>query len=80
MNVIYWGQIAGACVAIGSALALGIKWLVLTPIKAYIDAATYPISPEGNGGLSLPDAIKTINEIKEMVNEHIEKHNDTPPK
>lgn len=77
MNVIYWGQVAGACIAIGSALALGVKWLVLTPIKHYIDAATYPISPEGNGGLSLPDAVRTINEIKELVNEHIEKH-DTP--
>ena len=64
--------------AIGTALALGIKWLVLTPIKLYIDAATYPISPEGNGGLSLPDAIKSINEIKELLNEHIEHHDDTP--
>ena len=74
MNIVILGQIAGACIAIGTALALGIKWLVLTPIKLYIDAATYPISPEGNGGLSLPDAIKTINEIKELVNEHIEQH------
>lgn len=78
MNIILLGQIAGACIAIGSALALGVKWLILTPIKLYIDAATYPISPQGNGGMALPDAIKTINEIKELVNEHIEKH-DTPP-
>ncbi len=77
MNIIMIGQIAGACIAIGTALALGVKWLVLTPIKLYIDAATYPISPEGNGGLSLPDAIKTINEIKELVNDHIDRH-DTP--
>jgi hypothetical protein len=78
MNIVTLGQIAGACIAIGSALALGIKWLVLTPIKMYIDAATYPISPEGNGGLSLPDAIKSINEVKELLHEHIEKHGDTP--
>ena len=78
MNIVTIGQIAGACIAIGSALALGIKWLVLTPIKMYIDAATYPISPEGNGGLSLPDAIKSINEVKELLHEHIEKHDDTP--
>jgi hypothetical protein len=78
MNIILLGQIAGACIAIGSALALTVKWLILTPIKLYIDAATYPISPQGNGGMALPDAIKTINEIKELVNEHIEKH-DTPP-
>lgn len=80
MNIIVLGQIAGACIAIGTALALGVKWLVLTPIKCYIDAATYPISPEGNGGLSLPDAIKTINEIKELVNDHIDHHTDTPTK
>lgn len=79
MNVIYWGQVAGASVAIGSALALGVKWLVLVPIKAYIDAATYPISPEANGGMALPDAIKAINEVKELIHDHIEKH-DTPPK
>ena len=78
MNIVTLGQIAGACIAIGSALALGIKWLLLTPIKMYIDAATYPISPEGNGGLSLPDAIKSINEVKELLHEHIEKHDDTP--
>jgi hypothetical protein len=78
MNLILLGQIAGACIAIGTALALGIKWLILTPIKLYIDAATYPISPAGNGGMALPDAIKTINEIKELLNDHIDKH-DTPP-
>jgi hypothetical protein len=80
MDIIVIGQIAGACAAIGTALALAIKWLILTPIKMYIDAATYPISPEGNGGLSLPDAIKTINEIKELVNDHIDHHSDTPVK
>jgi hypothetical protein len=77
MDLILIGQIAGACIAIGTALALGIKWLVLTPIKLYIDAATYPISPLGNGGMALPDAIKTINEIKQLLTDHIENH-DTP--
>jgi hypothetical protein len=79
MELIVIGQIAGACVAIGTALALGIKWLILTPIKLYIDHATYPISPTANGGMALPDAIKSINEIKEMLNEHLEMH-DTPQK
>jgi hypothetical protein len=78
MDHILKGQIAGAGIAIGTALALGIKWLILTPIKLYIDAATYPISPLGNGGMALPDAIKTINEIKQLLNDHIDKH-DTPP-
>jgi len=77
MSLIMLGQIAGACLAIGTALALGIQWLVLKPIKLYIDSATYPISPNANGSLSLPDAIKTINEIKVLINDHIATH-DTP--
>ena len=77
MNIIVIGQIAGACVAIGTALALGVKWLVLAPIKLYIDSATYPLSPDANGGMALPDAIRAINDVKQLINEHIEKH-DTP--
>ena len=77
MNIILIGQIAGACVAIGTALALGVKWLVLAPIKLYIDSATYPLSPDANGGMALPDAISAINDVKQLLNDHIDKH-DTP--
>lgn len=77
MDIVAVGQIAGACIAIGTALSLGIKWIVLKPIKAYIDHATYPISPNSNGGMALPDAIRSINEIKELLADHIDKH-DTP--
>jgi hypothetical protein len=79
MNIIIIGQIAGACLAIGSALALGVQWLVLKPIKLYIDSATYPLSPDANGGMALPDAIRAINDVKQLLNDHIDKH-DTPPK
>jgi hypothetical protein len=79
MNIILIGQIAGACLAIGSALALGVQWLVLKPIKLYIDSATYPLSPDANGGMALPDAIRAINDVKQLLNDHIDKH-DTPPK
>jgi hypothetical protein len=77
MNIIMIGQIAGACVAIGTALALGVKWLVLAPIKLYIDSATYPLSPDANGGMALPDAIRAINDVKQLLNDHIDRH-DTP--
>jgi hypothetical protein len=77
MNIILIGQIAGACVAIGTALALGVKWLVLAPIKLYIDSATYPLSPDANGGMALPDDIRAINDVKQLLNDHIDKH-DTP--
>jgi hypothetical protein len=79
MDLIFLGQIAGACIAIGSALALGIKYLILRPIKLYIDTATYPISPKANGGMALPDAIRAIHDVKELLHEHIEKH-DTQSK
>jgi hypothetical protein len=79
VNIILLGQIAGACLAIGSALALGVQWLVLKPIKLYIDSATYPLSPDANGGMALPDAIRAINDVKQLLNDHIDKH-DTPPK
>jgi len=79
VNILLLGQIAGACLAIGTALALGVQWLVLKPIKLYIDSATYPLSPDANGGMALPDAIRAINDVKQLLNDHIEKH-DTPPK
>lgn len=79
-DLLILGQIAAALVAIGTALSLGIKWLVLKPIKAYIDSATYPISEVANGGMALPDAIRSINEIKGLLKEHIDHHNDTQEK
>lgn len=57
-------QYAAALVTIATAMGLVIKWAVIKPIKAYIDHATYPISPNANGGKSLPDAIKTLNRIE----------------
>jgi hypothetical protein len=57
-------QYAAAFVTIGTALGLTIKWAIVKPIKAYIDHATYPISPGANGGLSLADANKTLIRIE----------------
>lgn len=57
-------QYAAALVTIGTALGLTIKWAIVKPIKAYIDHATYPISPLANGGMSLADANKTLNRIE----------------
>jgi hypothetical protein len=51
--------IAQYAAAISTILILGgilVKWGIVVPIKAYIDHATYPISPNSNGGKSLPDA------------------------
>ena len=60
-------QYAAALVTIGTALGLTIKWAIVKPIKAYIDHATYPISPTANGGMSLADANKTLNRIESKI-------------
>ena len=60
-------QYAAALVTIGTALGLTIKWGIIKPIKAYIDHATYPISPNANGGLSLADANKSLNRIESKI-------------
>lgn len=62
-------QYAAALVTIGTAFALTVKWVVIKPIKAYIDHATYPISPGANGGLSLADANKTLKRIETKIDD-----------
>ena len=79
-NIILAGQLAGAGVAIITLITLIIRWVVVKPIKTYIDIKTYPISPNANGGKSLPDAIAAINRVEAEVTKlnkrvtQIEKH------
>jgi hypothetical protein len=49
-----------------------VKYGILKPIKAYIDQATYPISPNANGGRSLPDVVCTLSRIEEKL-EYLDK-------
>ena len=69
MGVIEIGQYAGALTAIALLVGMAIKWGIVKPIKAYIDLATYPISPTANGGKSLPDIAHTVNRIEASVKE-----------
>lgn len=62
-------QYAAALVTIGTAFALTVKWVVIKPIKAYIDHATYPISPGANGGMSLADANKSLKRIETKIDD-----------
>lgn len=43
------------------------KWLVLTPLKAFIKEQTYPIQPTSNGGRSLADVARTTAETHTLV-------------
>ena len=74
MDLILLGQYAAALIAILSLGGMLVKWGIVKPIKQYIDHATYPIQPNSNGGKSLPDLINTVDEIKSLVNSHLEDH------
>ena len=64
------------------------KWLIVAPLKRYIDVMTHPIQPNANGGKSLPDvasklaAIETkidalqghLITVDKRVDRHIEQH------
>lgn len=60
-------QYAAAVITIATAVGLTVKWAIVKPIKAYIDHATYPISPSANGGLSLADANKSLHRIESKI-------------
>ena len=77
MSVLVAGQYAAASLAILSLFGLIIKWAVVKPIKAYIDQATAQIAPNANGGRSLNDLVTKVDDLKDMVKEHIKNH-DTP--
>jgi uncharacterized oligopeptide transporter (OPT) family protein len=77
MTLITAGQYAGALIAIFTLLGMFIKWVVVKPIKSYIDTATAQIAPNANGGRSLNDLVTKIDDLKTMLNKHILDH-DTP--
>ena len=77
MSVLVAGQYAAALIAILTLFGLIIKWAVVKPIKAYIDQATAQIAPNANGGRSLNDLVTKVDDLKDMVREHINNH-DTP--
>jgi hypothetical protein len=77
MTLITAGQYAGALIAIFTLLGMFIKWLIVKPIKSYIDTATAQIAPNANGGRSLNDLVTKVDDLKTMLNKHIQDH-DTP--
>lgn len=60
-------QYALAITAIATAVGLAVKWVVVAPIKAYIDLKTYPIQPTSNGGKSLPDVLTALESLHTEV-------------
>jgi F0F1-type ATP synthase membrane subunit b/b' len=77
MTLLIAGQYAAALIAILSLFGLIIKWAVVKPIKLYIDQATAQIAPGANGGRSLNDLVDKVDDLKNMVKDHLKDH-DTP--
>jgi hypothetical protein len=67
-------QYFAAAATIATTVGLFVKWVIVKPIKAYIDLATYPIQPNANGGKSLPDLIAQVGELRDTIREHIDTH------
>ncbi len=70
-------QYAAALMTIAGAVGMFVKWIVLKPLKLYIDQATAQIAPNANGGRSLNDLVDKVDDLKAMLNGHIKDH-DTP--
>ena len=70
-------QYAAALMTIAGFVGMFVKWAVVKPIKLYIDQATAQIAPNANGGRSLNDLVTKVDDLKEMVKDHINNH-DTP--
>lgn len=86
-------QLVGQWIAIGVggltlATTLG-RWLIVNPLKTYIEKMTHPIQPDANGGKSLPDVAVAMARVETKIDnveswltkvdsrliEHIQDHN-----
>ena len=71
------GQAAGSMIAILTLFGMIVKWGIVKPIKSYIDQMTRPIQQNANGGKSLPDLVEKVNDLKDLLTEHLQDHDDT---
>lgn len=65
--VVQWGQVAGAIAAILALLGLLFRYLVLKPLDRKILEATKQIQPDANGGQSLSDVNKKVDNLATAV-------------
>jgi hypothetical protein len=82
-GVLTAGQYATATLAIVGLISVLFRFFVLLPLKAYIKEATYPISPNANGGKSLADVADTVRRIDhrlDSVERRLIRLEDTPEK
>jgi hypothetical protein len=73
-----WGQASASLIAILTLAGMLVKWGIVKPIKSYIDQMTYNIQPDSNGGSSLTDLHNKVNDLKDLLNDHLNDHRNTP--
>lgn len=73
-----WGQASASLIAILTLAGMLVKWGIVKPIKSYIDQMTYNIQPDSNGGSSLTDLHNKVNDLKDLLNDHLDDHRNTP--
>jgi hypothetical protein len=77
-NLMTAGQVAGSMIAILTLFGMIVNWGIVKPIKGYIEKMTYNIQPDSNGGSSLTDLHGKVNDLKDLVNKHLQDHHNTP--
>lgn len=59
-----WFGVIGAGLGIGTVLG---RFLIVRPLKAYIETMTHPIQPDANGGKSLADVATKLGVIETKI-------------
>lgn len=73
-QIVMAGTVAGALIAILTLAGMLVRYLVVMPLKAYIDKMTYAIQPHANGGKSLPDLVDKVDDVRLLLHSHIKDH------
>ena len=67
------GKVALGLTAVIGLLGLGVRYLVIEPIKREIDSKTKPIQPDSNGGRSLVDVHTRLQRLEAKTDSQDEK-------
>lgn len=57
-------QWVAICVGLVTLVTTLGRWLIVAPLKRYIEQQTHPIQPNANGGKSLPDVAVAIARVE----------------
>lgn len=57
-------QWVAICVGLVTLVTTLGRWLIVQPLKRYIEQQTHPIQPNANGGKSLPDVAVAIARVE----------------